>query len=324
MDYCEFYSNSKLCNLIKSDCNNNTIGHAYILCGQDELLLSYFAKQVAKQILTNHSENCECAVCANINKNIYSDVLTYPKENKQSLLVEDVNEIVNASYVYPLVGNRKIFILNNAELCTVQAQNKLLKTLEEPNGYVTFILTTTVPSAVLATIRSRAKLIDINSLLFCDIEKFLIKNSNLKSTEIAPYVNSSNGTITKALKLVNDPDFLKIKKLALDVFVSMTSSSDVLTFSHAILSYKNRTAEILDELLINVSDLTLVNSGLTDFVTNKEILQAYDKINYSTKALSLIQKEILNAQHKMASNCNPNAVVDGLLLKMLEVKHKWK
>lgn len=324
MDFINLFDSSKLNNIITKDKTNNTISHAYMLCGQDELYLDYLAVELARRILTdNHNENCNCSTCQKISHGVHSDVLTYPVNNS-GIVVEDVSNIVEQSFVYPLEGNRKIFILKNFDLSTTQAQNKLLKTLEEPNDYVTFIITTCVPSGVLSTIKSRTKLIDIEPVSANNIKNFLLKNSDIKPNQVEAFVASASGNITRAIKIINDADFLKIKSLVLNTFVNMLSSADVLKYSSSLCSYKGKLSEILDEFNLVIRDLTLVKSGNEKGVLNSQNLDTYYKCGYSLKALSEICGLVMVSQNKLKANCNANAVVDSLLLGMLEAKYKWK
>lgn len=324
MNFINLFEDCKLNSILLKDINNNTISHAYMLCGQDELYLNYLANEVCRRLLTTgHNETCTCSTCQKISKGIHSDVLIYP-QNGASIVVEDVNAIVEQSFVYPLEGNRKIFILKNIDLATIQAQNKLLKTLEEPNSYVTFVLTTCVPSAVLATIKSRTKLIDIEPVSYLSLKNFVQKNSEVNKNLVDAIVASANGSLTQAIKIAADADFLKIKNLVLGVFVNMLSSSDVLKHSSLLCSFKGKTKEVLEEFNLVVRDLIVLKSDNENSILNKQNLEEYKKCNYSLKALSKICELVIISQNKLKSNCNPNAVVDGLLLGMLEAKYKWK
>ena len=324
MKFVNLFNDCKLNNIINMDKQNQTVSHAYLLCGQDEIYLNYLANELARKLLTDdHNEDCGCSTCKKITNFIHSDVLTYPKDNAM-LVVDDINQVVEQSFVYPLEGNKKVFILKNFDVCTVQAQNKLLKTLEEPNDYVTFILTTTVPSAVLPTIKSRTKIIDIEPVLLDGVKRFLKANFDLKGSEFETYAISSNQNLTRLIKIVNDADFLKIKAVVVDVFVNMQSSSDILKYSSKLCSYKGKLNEILDEFNLVIRDLSFIVTNNSGLVLNQQNLNILQKSNYSLKALNDICKLVLLSQAKLKSNCNPNAVVDSLLLGMLEAKYKWK
>ena len=104
----------------------------------------------------------------------------------------------------------------------------------------------------------------------------------------------------------------------------MQSSSDVLSYSSELCSFKGKISEVLDEFNLVVRDLTLINCGNVELVTNKQNIKELSESNFSLKALTEICKLIMVCQNKLNSNCNPNAVIDSLLLGMLEAKYKWK
>lgn len=322
MDFCNLYTKSIVKEIINTDMKENMVNHAYLLCGQDQIYLEYLAKEIAKDIITQGSR--EEVVVNKIDKDIHSDVLIYPNDIKKGLVVEDVNEIVDKAYIYPLEANKKIFIINNIDVSTNQAQNKLLKTLEEPPATSMFILTSTNPAGILNTIKSRAKTVNVPLLDNASVEAFILKNSSIRAKSMDTYIMSSQGNLTKALKIVNDEDFAKIKQLCFDTVINLKDSGEILRYSSKILEYKDRLVEVLDELSLVLLDVLYVKSGLEDRVHDKERIVDYKNSNFSVKALKLTYAKVLDALTKLDSNCNANIVIDGLLITMLEVKHKWK
>ena len=324
MEFDNLYAKSELKLIVNNDIAGNMLNHAYLLCGQDDVLLNYFAKEFAKHILCDKAGCGVCSTCGKIEKGFHSDVLVYPKDKKKGLVVEDIAEIVEKAYVQPMEATKKIFILNNFDVSTTQAQNKLLKTLEEPPASSMFIITSTNPSNILNTIKSRSKTVNVPLLNASVVETFILHNSNLKVREVTPYVSSSQGNLTKALKIVNDADFIKIKELCFNIALKLNTSGEILRYSSKILEYKDRVQEILDELSLILLDILYVKSNLPNRVLNTNKVNEYSMSNFSVKALTLVHEKILEAQNKIKSNCNLNAVVDGFLIGMLEVKHKWK
>ena len=324
MEFDNLYAKSELKLIVNNDISENMLNHAYLLCGQDDVLLSYFAKEFAKHVLCDKSGCGVCSTCNKIEKGFHSDVLVYPKDKKKGLVVEDIAEIVEKAYVQPMEANKKIFVLNNFDISTVQAQNKLLKTLEEPPASSMFILTSTNPSNILNTIKSRSKTVNVPLLNASVVETFILHNSSLKLREVKPYVSSSQGNLTKALKIVNDAEFIKIKELCFNIALKLNTSGEILRYSSKMLEYKDRLPEILDELSLILLDILYVKSNLPNQVLNTDKVNDYGASNFSVKALNLVHGKILEAQNKLKSNCNINAVVDGFLIGMLEVKHKWK
>ena len=153
----KLYSLSSVHDLISRDIKENMINHAYMLISSDLDYVEALAVGVAKQIMCELHEPCnKCNQCIKVEKREHADVVILPHD-KKNIVVEDVEKIVSESYVLPLEGEKKIYILYNFDQATPQAQNKLLKTLEEPPKSVVFIITTTNENNVLATIRSRCK-----------------------------------------------------------------------------------------------------------------------------------------------------------------------
>lgn len=170
----EIYITSNAHNILKHDISNGMRHHAYFLVGTSLNTLNLFSKNMAKQLLCqNKKENgmfCNvCRVCKNIDLGIYSDCLSYPKSG--TFKVEDANSVVTESFVAPFEGDLKVFILNNFDQSTIPAQNKLLKTLEEPNSKVVFLITATNANAVLETIKSRSKKVNVFESLESKITK---------------------------------------------------------------------------------------------------------------------------------------------------------
>lgn len=324
MEFSNIYNLSEVKLIINNDLKEGMLNHAYLLCGQDEVLLNHYAKQFAKQVLCDNAGTDGCSTCVKIEKEVHSDVLMFPKDAKKGLIVDDVNEIVEKAYVYPMEASKKIFIINNFDNSTSQAQNKLLKTLEEPPVTSMFILTTTNPSNILNTIKSRSKTINVSLVKNEQVESFILHNSNLKPREVKTYVTSAQGNLTKALKIINDADFIKIKDLCFNTVLKLNSSGEILRYSSKIIEYKDRLNEILDEISLILLDVLYVKSNLESRVVNTDRISEYQNAGFSVKALKLIYSKILDAQNKLKSNCNINAVVDGFLISMLEVKHKWK
>lgn len=222
-------------------------------------------------------------------------------------MTEDVNRIVSECYVLPLEADKKIYILKDFDLATVQAQNKLLKTLEEPPKSVVFVLTTTNESNVLPTIRSRCKKITIPELDEGDLADYLVRSNSIdreKALEIA----RDSFTVTTALKNINSSNLAIQRELAEYILLRLSSSGEVLKCSYDVMSNVENLEEFLNLLIENISGLMQRNV-------------AGENIGTSIKELVLIAEKVKEAVKKIKSNCNPNAVVDGLLMGILEVKY---
>ena len=143
MELLDIYLSSQIHRTISKDLSSVMLNHCYLLSSADEFLINNFAYFVAKEICCV-GDSKPCNTCINCNKIEHGnmvDLCVYPKDDK-NLMVEDINNIVTDCYITPVENHFKIYILKNFDLCTVQAQNKILKTLEEPPKNVIFILFT--------------------------------------------------------------------------------------------------------------------------------------------------------------------------------------
>lgn len=301
------YLNSNLHNIINRDKINDMLNHAYLLISNDRVLANNFADLVACEILCAENAPCfKCTTCVRVKNGTHSDVEKYP-QNDKPILTEDVNRIVSECYVLPLEADKKIYILKDFDLATVQAQNKLLKTLEEPPKSVVFVLTTTNESNVLPTIRSRCKKITIPELDEGDLADYLVRSNSIdreKALEIA----RDSFTVTTALKNINSSNLAIQRELAEYILLRLSSSGEVLKCSYDVMSNVENLEEFLNLLIENISGLMQRNV-------------AGENIGTSIKELVLIAEKVKEAVKKIKSNCNPNAVVDGLLMGILEVKY---
>ena len=138
--------------IISGDKKANRLSHAYLILTPDKQMLSEYLKYFAKIIACQENEPClECRVCSLIDNNSHPDVIFYPK-TKDSISSEEINDLIEESFLRPIECDKKVFVLLNAELMNASAQNKLLKTLEEPPAFVVFILATTEIQKIPATI----------------------------------------------------------------------------------------------------------------------------------------------------------------------------
>lgn len=280
MEFSNFSSNAF--KILKKDIENDMINHAYLLHGANDQILIQTAKDMAKILICKNKGCGECNVCKNIQNNIYSDVLMFPK-NSNTFKTEEANFVVSESYVRPLESKLKIFIINNFENATVSAQNKLLKTLEEPPSNVVFILTSQNLFSVLETIRSRSKKI------------YVLNEDNFDFDQ-------------------------NLKRLAYALFLELKRSSEVLKFSNLVceLENLNQFIEIVQNILLTSLKVNLgVNVNLTDI--DKVNINKIAK-DFSAKGLHKLYNHLVELEKQIKLNVNKNASIENFLMRILEVR----
>ena len=305
-------------NILKSN-------HAIILNSQDTMLLDILAKLYVAKCECKNS-NAPCLYCENCQKIIDNNALdiSYFGVDK-NIVVEDSEKIVLESFVVPYEFKNKYFVLKNFDFATAQAQNKLLKIIEEPQKFDKFILLCSNLDNVLSTIKSRCEIFDVPR--FDDNELKQIFDFDIGNAKKVSFgAEYAGGNLTKLSMCYEDEEFEDIYKLALKVITNMQSSANVLEYSSQILKYREKI-EIFLEILSNFyRDILVLKQNDKMFVQNKEsanVLIVMSK-SISSQALVKIIQEIQSEKQKIKFNANISMLVDDLLLKILEIKHLCK
>ena len=316
MEIVVIYLKSQTHRIVSLDKTRGMLSHAYMLECSDTYILEHFAMLIAKEIFCE-AEQTPCLNCNNCIKVEHSnmvDLKICPKDGK-SIVVEDINEIVSDSIQRPMDGQFKVYILNNFDKATVQAQNKLLKTLEEPPMNVIFILTCSNSGNVLPTIQSRVKSITENLL---DVETLAEFLTGMKIKDSQSVASVSGGSIATALKL-SSGDTKKIVELAFECLLELRSSADILKFSSKILALKKDFVFFVDTLISILRDVAVCGTGKINFKDRNIEIESLKKI-YSADAIRSITSVLCQIYGKLEFNCNLTGVVDRMLLDILEVK----
>ena len=317
MEILDIYLNSQVHKVVSLDKARGMLSHAYMLECTDLFLLDNFDTIIAKEIFCLEKETpCgKCNNCLKVEHGNMVDLKVYPKDNK-NIVVEDINEIVSDSIQRPMDGIYKVYILKNFDKATVQAQNKLLKTLEEPPYNVVFILTCSNLGNVLPTICSRVKRVTENLLSIEEVAGFL---KDMKVKDYLSVASVSGGNISTALKLASGGDSSKIINLAFSTLLDLKKSSDVLKFSSQILSLKKDFPFFVDTIIAVLRDVSVFGKGELSFKDRMEDIKILNA-SLSSRACLEILKVCNEINNKLEFNCNLTGVVDKMLLDILEVK----
>ena len=285
---------------------------AYLLYSQDSELNNNCAMIFAKTLLCEHGIGCGvCNSCKQFDSNSNPDLFVL---NQDQIKVEDANNIIAKTSTLPISCPFKVFVILNAENMNETAQNKLLKTFEEPSSKVIFVLTASKTDKLLPTILSRMKKIYVPRLNFDDK---LILQEKLKSQniDISKYV-STDLNLTEMLNFVQNPEFASLQDSIFDLFTNLKTTQDIpKQISKLKVQNKNLFFTILLDIFSTAIDqtrkydpklITLINS------------------NYSKKAIIHIIPLIEDAYKKQVANVNFNYVMDNLLFNILKEKFLCK
>ncbi|MBQ4066439.1 MAG: AAA family ATPase [Clostridia bacterium] len=161
MDFKNIIGNDSLRSLIGNHIKNKTLSHAYIIEGPKGSGKRTLAKEICKALMCESPSPdlpCgSCRSCKRIEEGYNTDIFVLTRGDKATIPVEEVRNMTATLGYYPDDGDCKVYIIEDADRMTPQAQNALLLSLEEPPSYVVFLLLTEDSTALLETVRSRAQ-----------------------------------------------------------------------------------------------------------------------------------------------------------------------
>ena len=310
--------------IIEGDKKAHRLSHAYLILSADGDMLKSYLKAFAKLICCEQEEPCDnCRVCTLIDKNAHPDVLFYPR-TEGAIGVEEVNSLIEESFLKPIESDKKLFVIVGAEQMNISSQNKLLKTLEEPPKNVHILMGATSEFALLSTIKSRVKKLEIPPF---DNQTLIqaLKDECPDYEKLCRAVGCCDGTVGKTLALYGDSSLLSTTELVLDMLVNMNSSSEVLQYSNQILQSKIDLCEFLSVLELMLRDMLVKTQGQSDIMFNKSVAQRLEKAQkFNTGSIIYALESITEAQKRKKFNMNPTMLVEWLLFQILEGKYKWQ
>ena len=284
--------------------------HAYLFYGEDERLNIELAKVFVASIFCGKPACFDCEACKRVAINKNPDLLILDKPNLQ---VADIENLIDNVQLKPMVYNYKIVFITNAEGINEIAQNKLLKTLEEPNPQVVFVLTCTNIEKLLPTIRSRLTKHYVSKV---DLE---ILSTELKNQgiNIDKFIHCDI-SLTDAIKYSSSQEN-EILSVVEQTIMGLKSSADISTVVGKLKIKPEARKEFLS-LLLNATNCALTNA---QGIFSEQVIN-YIQSNYKIKVLIKILKLIDESMRKIDANVNFNYVLDQLFYNILKEKYLCK
>lgn len=278
-------------NLIKT----NSLVHSYMFIGTDGIGKVLFANDFAKMILCqNEPKACNsCSSCIKFDSKNHPDFMQINSEDGKSIKINQIRLLQEKISEKPIISNKKVYIINSSDLMTVEAQNCLLKTLEEPPEYAVIILVLSNENKLLSTIKSRCTKIAFQKLT---------------NNELMKYANSNNLELNSSLLSVCDGSISKLLNLQTNIESYNLLDDIIASFSNDnIIDIWNKS-EILYKSKDNIIQLL-------EYFNN--IFLEKLKNTKDTKYISAI-KTVEDTKNKLSNNSNYDMCIDNLLLQIWE------
>lgn len=299
------------------DHEGDRLSHAYLLLSEDKTAAEELVRLMCARAYCQ-TVCLTCPECRKVLDRVKPDVVE-PNPAGEILAVEKVQPIIEDATMGSIEGGRKIYVIRNMHLQRERVQNLLLKTLEEPNDNVTFILTASGEKGILPTVLSRVKSLPLAPFSVAETIAVL-EAEGIETSEI--FAKASMGNLTLAYELSTDEAYFAVVDEVVDLLAELKRTADIPQWLYRDIFDKDCINRTLDVLEIAVKDLTFVKSGIEEYVVYRNKLSIYRQIAgaYPVRSLPMILDVINESKLRVASFCTAVNVADNLLLGLLEVK----
>lgn len=306
-----FIGYSSLIENFKSRCSNGNLSHAQLISGEDGIGKSILAEILGKLIL-NGDLNRE-----------YVDIINY-KPSKASFGVDDVREIIDEVNKKPFEGDKKVIIIHQGNKLTIQAQNALLKTIEEPPTEVYIIILCESLELILDTIKSRCEIYKLTPLTKDELYKYIaIKGYDYSEEEKSSAIAFSEGIPGRIDRYFSDTELQELRDKIVDLLLQLTNNEieAILEKEEQLVSYKQNKEEVINVLSSFIRDI-LVNKEVynENLIINRDKIKEIERLTneMSFKKLNKMLLGLQEARKNIKNNVSWAMTVRIMLMDFME------
>jgi DNA polymerase-3 subunit delta' len=303
------------------------VSHAYIFNGPAQSGKMMLAKSfaMALQCQQKGTEGCmACHSCRQALSDNHPDIIYLQHEKPNTISVDDIRRQINSDIaVKPYASTYKIYIIDEAEKMNQQAQNALLKTIEEPPAYAVILLLTANSDVFLPTILSRCITLNVKAVADEKIRLFLMKEYQIPDYKADICTAFAQGNVGKAIQLAGSEDFNEIKNSALQLLkrIKEIELYEMMEAIKQISNYKLEINDYFDIMTIWYRDVLLykATSDANHLIFRDEVYNIKKQASKSSyEGIENIIKALDKAKQRLNANVNFELVMELLLLTMKE------
>lgn len=286
--------NTNIKTVLEKSIKQNKLSHSYLFVGTQGIGKKMIATEFAKMILClEDNKYCNhCKSCIEFDTNNNPDfVLISPDGN--NIKIEQIRDIQKRIQEKPIISEKKVYIIDNADLMTTEAQNCLLKTLEEPPEFAVIILIGSNSNTFLPTIKSRCTIMNFNKISDEEMTKYLREKCDVKNID-QNMLYMYQGSIGKALELKEKQEEYK----NIENIINNINRYDLIDFIN--------NAEILYKSKEEINDIL-------DYINVILFNKAKDEYLY-TNCIQIVE----NTKKRLKQNANYDMSIDNMLFNIWE------
>lgn len=324
MDFNKIIGQKEIVNRLIKTIIDNRIGHAYIFTGTKGIGKRTIGRAFAHMLLCNMPDsNGPCNKCASCRLRIEgSNPDFYQIETDgDNISIDEIRNMQNDILIKPLYSNRKVVLIVDAEKLTVQAQNCLLKVLEEPPHYAVIILTASNYKALLGTIRSRVSKFNLTKYSPEEMREIIKHYAQSDTPDKDFIINYSDGIPGIAINLVASDDFIILREKAIDIIRKLDNMKDIEFFDiyDFFETNKNKIDIVLDVMTTFYRDLIVIKTGgkenmLINSDKKNKIVNEAGK--YSIEKLINNIEVVETTRNSIKQNINYQLSIETMILKL--------
>lgn len=303
------------------------VSHAYIISGEKNAGKEFIARvfAMALQCEKGGTEPCqECHSCKQALSNNHPDIIRVAHEKPNTISVDDIRSQVNNDVaIKPYSSAYKVYIINEAEKMTAQAQNAILKTLEEPPAYAVIILLVANLNALLPTILSRCVVLNMKPVSDAQVKKYLMEQLQVPDYKAEVCVAFARGNVGKAKSLASSEDFENVKAEALSLlkYIQDMELNEIIAAIKRISEFKLEISDYLDIFAVWYRDVLLfkATNDVNHLVFREEIQTIRKTAQRSSyEGIETVIRALDTAKKRLDANVNFELVMELMILTIKE------
>lgn len=324
MNFKQIIGHERAIETLKRTINKKTVSHSYLFEGEEGLGKKEIAYVFAKTLLCKEQgeEPCNhCTSCMKFDGGNHPDFVVIEPE-KGLIKKGEIENLINSVARAPFESLRKIFIIDDSHKMNMEAQNALLKTLEEPPEYINLILITSSINNIMPTILSRCQRIKFYPIQSKIITDYLVNNFEKDQEEANFLADFSKGSIGKAIQLAQSNDFFVKRDECINLIDNLLRGDKTKALSSIgfFNDHKDDIEELIDIFLFWFRDLIIFKEiGESTLIVNKDRLDFLSKQSYVQidKINDIIEKVQLTKDY-INRNVNFQLSIETMLLNIQE------
>ena len=309
--------------------NSGMVSHAYILNGEKgsgkKLLANLFAMSLQCENREPDGDACgKCRSCRQALSGNHPDIIRIHHEKPSTITVDEIREQVNNDIVIkPYSSKYKIYIIADGDMMNVQAQNALLKTIEEPPEYAVIMILTENADTLLPTIRSRCVMLKLRNIKDQLVKKYLMEHMEIPDYKADICVAFAQGNMGKAISLATSEHFNEIKEEAVKLLrnIDGMQADELAEAVKKCSEFKMDITDYLDIIAVWYRDVLIYKAtkSVDRVVFSDQMRPIRERASKSSyEGLELILEAIEKAKARLKSNVNFELTMDLLLLTIKE------